>query len=69
MKTDELTVIDLNGHSGYAEGHQVLFRISYADSDMQSYVYTYVGLIALNGMNSSPLGLCCNTFNTLFGGV
>lgn len=47
--------------TGYAEGHQVLFRISYADSDMQSYVYTHAGLIALNGMNSSPLGLCCNT--------
>jgi isopenicillin-N N-acyltransferase-like protein len=47
--------------TGYAEGHQVLFRISYDDSDIQSYVYTHAGLIGLNGMNSSPLGLCCNT--------
>lgn len=49
----------------YVEGHQVLLRIRYPDSDLESLVFTYAGAIALCGMNSAPLGVNCNTLMQL----
>jgi len=50
---------------GYADGFQVLFRIKHQDSPIESVVFTYAGLIALNGLNNIPIGLCCNTLDQL----
>jgi len=49
----------------YVEGHQVLLRIQYPDSDLESYVYTFAGALVLCGMNNSPLGVNCNTLMQL----
>jgi hypothetical protein len=47
------------------EGHQVLLRIQYPGSDLESLVFTHAGLIGLCGMNNSPLGVNCNTLMQL----
>lgn len=49
----------------YIEGHQVLLRIQYLDSDLEAFVYTFAGALALCGMNNSPLGVNCNTLMQL----
>jgi len=50
----------------YVDGYQVLFHIRYPDRELESFVYSIAGLIALNGMNSAPLGICCNTLMELY---
>jgi isopenicillin-N N-acyltransferase-like protein len=47
------------------EGHQVLLRIQYDNSELESLVFTHAGLIGLCGMNNSPLGVNCNTLMQL----
>jgi hypothetical protein len=49
----------------YADGFQVLLRIKHPGSRLESLVFTYAGLIALNGLNNVPIGLCCNTLDQL----
>jgi hypothetical protein len=50
---------------GYADGFQVLLRVKHRDSSLESLVFTYAGLIVLNGLNNVPIGLCCNTLDQL----
>lgn len=49
----------------YIDGHQVLFRIEEQAETPESYIFSYAGLIGLNGLNRSSLGICCNTLNQL----
>jgi predicted choloylglycine hydrolase len=49
----------------YVEGHQVLLRVQHADSELETLVFTYAGVIALCGMNNAPLGVNCNTLMQL----
>ncbi len=42
------------------QGLDVLLHIKHRDS-LESYVYTFAGLIALCGVNNRPVGICCNT--------
>lgn len=49
----------------FLDGHQVLFRFAAPDGDLQTYVFSYAGLLALNGLNSAGVGVCCNSLNQL----
>lgn len=49
----------------YGDGFQVLLHIKHQNSSLESFVFTYAGLVVLNGMNNVPLGLCCNTLDQL----
>lgn len=49
----------------YYDGLQVLLHIKHPESDLQSFVFTIAGLIALNGMNNQAVGICCNTLMQL----
>lgn len=60
LNTPAGTLAGQNMDIGYVDPHQVLFRIAHADSDLQSYVFSVAGTLALNGMNNGPLGICCN---------
>jgi predicted choloylglycine hydrolase len=44
----------------YYDGYQVLLHIKHSES-FESLVFTFAGVIGLNGMNNAPLGICCNT--------
>jgi hypothetical protein len=45
----------------WTDGFEVLLHIKHQDSSLESFVFTYAGLIALNGLNSRAIGICCNT--------
>lgn len=47
------------------EGLEVLLHIKHSDSPMESFVYTFAGMIALCGLNNQPLGICTNTLLSL----
>jgi len=49
----------------YVDGHQLLLRIQYPDSDLESLVFSYSGYLGLCGMNNSTLGVNCNTLMQL----
>ena len=49
----------------YMHGYQVVFRIQDDVSDNEVLVFSVAGLIALNGLNSSPLGIVCNNLSQL----
>lgn len=49
----------------YSDGFQALLHIKHPNSSLESLVFTYAGLIALNGMNNRPIGVCCNTLSQL----
>ncbi len=44
-------------------GTNILLKIKYPETSLQAYIYTLTGEIALCGLNSSPLGICCNSLN------
>jgi len=46
-------------------GLEVLLRIKHPESQIESLIYTFAGMIALCGLNNQPLGICCNTLITL----
>jgi len=46
------------------QGLDVLLHIKHRDS-LESYVYTFAGLIALCGVNNRQVGICCNTLMDL----
>jgi len=50
---------------GFYDGSQVLLRIKHPESPLESLVFTTAGMIALCGVNSRPVGICCNTLGDL----
>ena len=49
----------------YMQGYQVVLRIQDDHSNHEILVFSVAGLIALNGINSSPLGIVCNNLSQL----
>ena len=45
----------------FYHGYQTLLHIKHSSSDLESFVLTAPGVIALNGMNSSAVAINCNT--------
>ena len=45
----------------WTNGFQVLFHIKHQHSNLESFVFSYAGMIALNGLNSKSIGVCVNT--------
>ena len=50
---------------GFYDGYQTLLCIKRKDSDLESFVFTCAGLIALNGMNNRSVGVTVNTLSQL----
>jgi len=44
----------------WTNGFQVLFHIKYQHFDLEIFVFSYAGLIALNGLNNKSVGVCVN---------
>jgi len=65
LKTPTGVLAGQNMDIDYVDGHQVLFHIRFPDKELESFVFSIAGLLALNGMNSAPLGICCNTLMEL----
>ncbi len=53
----------------YMQGGQVLLHIPATKNEPEQYILTCAGLVALNGMNSSGIGMCMNTIMELKGSV
>ena len=49
----------------YMQDYQVVMRIRDERSESEILVFSVAGLIALNGMNNSPLGIVCNNLGQL----
>jgi len=49
----------------FSDSFQVVLHIKHPESSLESFVFTFAGLIVLNGMNNRPLGVCCNTLSEL----
>ena len=49
----------------FYHGYQTLLQIKHSGSDLESFVLTTPGLIALNGMNNSAVAINCNTLTQL----
>ena len=49
----------------FYDGSQALLRVEHAGSPLESLVFTTAGMIALCGVNSGPVGICCNTLGDL----
>lgn len=49
----------------YTDGFQVLMRLSGTENSPEQLILTYPGLIALNGINESGIGVCVNTLMQL----
>lgn len=49
----------------FYDGYQVLFRIKYPDSKMESFVVSFPGFIAANGMNNSPVSVHVNAMGQM----
>ncbi len=47
------------------DGSQVLLRIKDPTSPVEALVFSIAGCIALNGINTGPIGICCNTLSQL----
>lgn len=47
------------------DGTQKLFHIKYPDSYLESFIFSFSGLIGLTGMNNRSIGICCNTLKSL----
>lgn len=45
----------------YVHGHETLLHIKYQDSDLETFIWTFSGIIALVGMNNHSVGICANT--------
>jgi len=50
---------------GFRNGFQTLLHIRHENSDLESFVFTCAGLIALNGINNKAVGICVNTIEQL----
>ncbi|HNU15069.1 MAG TPA: C45 family autoproteolytic acyltransferase/hydrolase [Chitinophagaceae bacterium] len=49
----------------YMHGGQVLLHLAATDKEPEQYILTCAGLLALNGMNASGIGMCMNTLMEL----
>ena len=49
----------------YADGSQLVLHIKHESSDVEAFVLTQAGCIALNGMNNKAVGICCNALTQL----
>jgi len=49
----------------FRHGYQVLLHIKDQHSERERFVFTCAGLVALNGLNSSSVGVCVNTLAQL----
>jgi isopenicillin-N N-acyltransferase like protein len=45
------------------DGYQTLLHIQH--DGFESYVFSFAGFIGLTGLNSRPVGICCNTLSQL----
>jgi len=50
---------------GATEGFQVLLHIKHENSDLESYVVSLSGMLALMGLNNAPLGVVNNSLRQL----
>ena len=63
---DRPTVVAQNMDlEGFRQGFQVVLHIKHPGSNLEAYVTTNAGLVALNGMNSRGIGVCVNTLSDL----
>ncbi len=44
----------------FHDGFQVVLHIKLPDSDLESFISSFAGMIGLNGMNNKAIGICCN---------
>jgi len=49
----------------YLDGYQVVLRIIEPQSEVESLVFSTVGLLALNGVNNYSIGIVCNNLGQL----
>jgi isopenicillin-N N-acyltransferase like protein len=49
----------------YLDGYQVVLRIIDPQSDIESLIFSTVGLLALNGINNHSIGIVCNNLGQL----
>lgn len=45
------------------DGHQVLLHIR--EKEQEAFIFSFAGFIGLTGLNTHPLGVCCNTLMQL----
>lgn len=50
---------------GYTDGYQVVFRLPATEDQAEQLILSHAGLIGLNGLNASGVGLCVNTLMQL----
>lgn len=50
----------------FLHGFPTLLHIRYPDSDLESYIFTSPGLLALNGMNNKGIGIVANGLPDLY---
>jgi isopenicillin-N N-acyltransferase-like protein len=50
---------------GITDGFQTLLHIKYPESSLESFIFTFAGLVGTNGMNNRPIGVCVNTLSQL----
>lgn len=56
---------NMDAAPSYYHRYKVLLHIKHEDSDLESFVFTIPGLIALNGMNNKSIAITCNTLSQL----
>jgi len=49
----------------FYHGYQTLLHIKYDNSDLESFVFTFAGMIGLNGLNNRAVAITCNTLAQL----
>lgn len=49
----------------FHEGYQTIFHIAYEGSDLEALIFGSAGGLGFMGLNSAPLGVCCNTLMQL----
>lgn len=49
----------------FTDGFQTILHIKHHDSSLESFAFTFAGLIVTNGMNNRPIGVCVNTLSQL----
>ena len=50
---------------GYYHDLQTILHIQYPHSDLEAFVFTIPGMVAINGLNNHGVGVCVNTLSQL----